>query len=72
MAAILGGSAGEGLERSCGARDWVRARGPIEGVELLQASFSGRAYARHRHDTYATHRGLGERTRQRATAAETG
>jgi AraC-like DNA-binding protein len=53
MAPILGRSAGEGLERSCGAGDWVRAREPIGGIELLRAWFSGRAYARHRHDTYA-------------------
>ncbi len=26
---------------------------PVEGVELLRAWFGGRAYARHRHDTYA-------------------
>src|SRR5712691_11282131 len=53
MAPILGRSAGEGLERLCSAGDWVRARGPIGGIELLQAWFSGRAYAKHRHDTYA-------------------
>jgi AraC-like DNA-binding protein len=53
MARRLGRSAGEGLERSCGPRDWVRGRGPVEGVELLRAWFGGRAYARHRHDTYA-------------------
>jgi AraC-like DNA-binding protein len=53
MAPILGRSAGEGLERSCSERDWVHGRGPIEGVELLQAWFGGRAYASHRHDTYA-------------------
>ena len=53
MACRLGRSAGEGLERSCGARDWVRGRGPVGGVELLRAWFHGRAYARHRHDTYA-------------------
>src|SRR5712692_5336734 len=53
MAPILGRSAGEGLERSCRAGDWLRARGPIGGIELLQAWFSGRAYAKHRHDTYA-------------------
>jgi AraC-like DNA-binding protein len=46
-------SAGEGLERPCGAGDWVRGRGPTGGVELLRARFGGRAYARHRHDTYA-------------------
>jgi AraC-like DNA-binding protein len=53
MAPILERSAGEGLERSCAAGDWVRGRGPIEGVELFQAWFSGPAFARHRHDTYA-------------------
>jgi AraC-like DNA-binding protein len=53
MAPRLGRSAGEGLERSCGARDWVRGRGPVGGVELLRAWFGGRAFARHRHDTYA-------------------
>jgi AraC-like DNA-binding protein len=53
MASRLGRSAGEGLERSCGARDWVRGGGPVAGVELLRAWFRGRAFARHRHDTYA-------------------
>ena len=53
MARRLGRSAGEGLERSCGPRDWVRGRGPVGGVELLRAWFGGCAYARHRHDTYA-------------------
>ena len=53
MAPRLGRSAGEGLERSCGAHDWVRGRAPVGGVELLRAWFRGRAYARHRHDTYA-------------------
>lgn len=53
MARRLGRSAREGLERSCGARDWVRGRGPVGGVELLRAWFRGRAFARHRHDTYA-------------------
>jgi AraC-like DNA-binding protein len=50
MAPSLGRSAHEGLERSCG--DWLRSRGPIGGVELLQARFSGRGFAPHRHDTY--------------------
>jgi hypothetical protein len=50
---MLRRSGGEGLERSCGAGDWVRSRGPIEGVELLRARFSGPASAKHRHDTYA-------------------
>jgi AraC-like DNA-binding protein len=31
----------------------VRGRGPIGGVELLRARFAGRAFAMHRHDTYA-------------------
>ena len=53
MMPMLGRSGGEGLERSCGAGDWLRSRGPIGGVELLRARFGGRAYARHRHDTYA-------------------
>jgi AraC-like DNA-binding protein len=53
MAAILGRSASAGLERSCGEGDWVRARGPIGGIALLEAWFSGPAYAKHRHDTYA-------------------
>jgi AraC-like DNA-binding protein len=52
MAGILGRSAGEGLERSCTDRDWVRARAPIGGIELLQAWFTGRGYEKHRHDTY--------------------
>ncbi len=31
----------------------MQGREPIGGVELLRAWFGGRAYARHRHDTYA-------------------
>ena len=46
-------SAREGLVRSCEGGDWVRTWAPGEGVELLRAWFGGRAYARHRHDTYA-------------------
>lgn len=53
MAPMLGKSGGGGLVRSCERGDWVWERGPIEGVELLRAWFSGRAFARHRHDTYA-------------------
>lgn len=53
MARSVGPSARRGLERSCGAGDWVRGRGPVGGVELFQAWFNGRAFARHRHDTYA-------------------
>jgi AraC-like DNA-binding protein len=52
-AATLGRWAAEGLERSCGKGAWVRGRGPVQGVELLQAWFSGPAFSRHRHDTYA-------------------
>jgi len=51
--ASLRRSGPEGLERSCGSNEWVRGRGPIDGVELMQARFGGRAFARHRHDTYA-------------------
>src|SRR5919204_3404876 len=50
MAPSLGRSAHAGLERSCG--DWLRSQGPFGGVELLQAWFSGRGFAPHRHDTY--------------------
>src|SRR5438552_9839599 len=52
MAASVGRSGRQGLERSCSG-DWVRGRGPVGGVELLEARFGGRAYATHRHDTYA-------------------
>src|SRR6266850_1012854 len=45
MARRVGRSAGEGLERSCGAGDWVRGRAPVGGVELLRAWFGGPAYA---------------------------
>jgi len=31
----------------------VRGRAPVGGVELLRAWFRGRAFTRHRHDTYA-------------------
>ncbi|MBV9172223.1 MAG: AraC family transcriptional regulator [Chloroflexi bacterium] len=50
MPASLVASAHAGLERSCG--DWVRSRGPVGGVELLQAWFNERAFSPHRHDTY--------------------
>jgi AraC-like DNA-binding protein len=48
-------SGGEGLERSCRRADegWIASRGPAEGVELFHAWFAGRAYDKHRHDTYA-------------------
>jgi len=50
MPRSLGRSASVGLEGSCG--DWVRSCGPRDGIELLQARFSGRGFAPHRHDTY--------------------
>jgi AraC-like DNA-binding protein len=53
MAPIVAGPAGEGLVRSCAAGDWVLTSSPGKGVELMRARFTGRAYARHRHDTYA-------------------
>ena len=53
MGGIVRGPAGEGLVRSCENGDWMRTATPGEGVELLRAWFGGRAFARHRHDTYA-------------------
>jgi AraC-like DNA-binding protein len=48
-------SGGEGLERSCADAPggWIASAKPAEGVELFRAWFAGRAYAKHRHDTYA-------------------
>src|SRR5262245_15250548 len=48
-------SAGEGLERSCQdtAAGWLVSSQPATGVELFSAWFPGRAYQKHRHDTYA-------------------
>jgi hypothetical protein len=48
-------SAGEGLERSCQGpvAGWIVNTRPVGGVELLSAWFTGRAYQKHRHDTYA-------------------
>jgi AraC-like DNA-binding protein len=48
-------SGGVGLERSCRspAGDWIASTGPVGGVELLRAWFGGKAYEKHRHDTYA-------------------
>src|SRR5712692_5033134 len=53
MASMLEGYTGEGLVRSCDGGDWVWTSEPGEGVELLRAWFGGRAFAKHRHDTYA-------------------
>lgn len=38
--------------------DWVKRAEPIDGVERIEAWFSGNAYAMHRHDTYAIGRTL--------------
>src|SRR3989442_14445959 len=48
-------SAGEGLERSCQGTvaGWLVSSRPAGGVELLSAWFAGKAYQKHRHDTYA-------------------
>ena len=48
-------SGGVGLERSCGDAlgGWIASAKPAEGVELFRAWFAGRAYEKHRHDTYA-------------------
>ena len=50
---MLEGFTGEGLVRSCGGTDWVCTSELGEGVALLRAWFGGRAFAKHRHDTYA-------------------
>lgn len=52
MAGDPGRSGAEGLERPRMRGEWVEGRGPVGGVELLRARFQGRAFARHRHDTY--------------------
>lgn len=46
-------SGGEGLERSCRGADWIASTRPVGGVELFRAWFGGKAYEKHRHDTYA-------------------
>lgn len=48
-------SAGEGLERSCRGTvpGWLASARPARGVELFRAWFAGKAYQKHRHDTYA-------------------
>jgi AraC-like DNA-binding protein len=53
MAGRLARSAGQGLERPCDRGDFVWSREAGKGLELLRAWFGGRAYARHRHDSYA-------------------
>jgi len=48
-------SGGQGLERSCQAMpaSWIASTRPAGGLELFRARFSGEAYRKHRHDTYA-------------------
>jgi AraC-like DNA-binding protein len=41
------------LERSCGRRDWIRGGPSCPGLDRVEARFAGRAFAPHRHDTYA-------------------
>ncbi|WP_310312495.1 AraC family transcriptional regulator [Paraburkholderia terricola] len=38
--------------------DWVHRAEPMEGIERIEAFFEGKAYALHRHDTYAIGRTL--------------
>ncbi|GHO59103.1 AraC family transcriptional regulator [Ktedonobacter robiniae] len=45
-------ASGIGLERLC-TQDWMRSTETEYGVEFLEAWFQGRAYQKHRHDTYA-------------------
>jgi AraC-like DNA-binding protein len=54
MAETLSPGARQGLERSCGPEStgWIRSWNTAGGIELFAAWFSGRAYGRHRHDTY--------------------
>ena len=47
------------LQKAASARpDWVMRDQPIEGIERIEAWFQGKAYAMHRHDTYAIGRTL--------------
>jgi AraC-like DNA-binding protein len=41
------------LERSCDAREWIRAGPSRPGLERVEARFARHAFAPHRHDTYA-------------------
>jgi AraC-like DNA-binding protein len=52
VATSLRPTGAEGLERSCAPGEFLRGRGPIDGVELMEARFGRRAYGKHRHDTY--------------------
>jgi len=46
---------GAGLERSCSGAggSWLETAPAAPGIERIEAFFQGRAYAPHRHDTYA-------------------
>lgn len=66
MPPTLPENAGHGLERSCKApQQWVRTRGPVDGLEILRATLAGTAFEPHRHDTYGI--GLTEHGVQRFT-----
>jgi AraC-like DNA-binding protein len=54
MMSNSGSASGVGLERSCieSSGDWMRSAQTERGVEFLEAWFHGRAYHKHRHDTY--------------------
>ena len=54
MAGDMDREAGRGLERSCegAAAARIRDAPPVPGLERIEASFCGRIYAAHRHDTY--------------------
>lgn len=45
-------NSGIGLERLC-AQDWMQSTQTEYGVEFFEAWFAGKAYQKHRHDTYA-------------------
>jgi AraC-like DNA-binding protein len=45
-------ASGVGLERLC-AQDWIQSSEAEYGVEFFEAWFQGKAYQKHRHDTYA-------------------
>ena len=45
-------NSGIGLERLC-KQDWMQSTETAYGVEFLEAWFQGKAYQKHRHDTYA-------------------
>ncbi|MDR6870295.1 AraC-like DNA-binding protein [Bosea sp. BE125] len=55
MAQSVGEPGPGGLERSCGPShgDWLRAGPGSDGIERIEAFFTGHAYDPHRHDTYA-------------------